>query len=201
MCVLAHSCMKYSWTPWLGDDLMPRRWRMHKGVWRGACHWLEGHGAAASLPAPVDWKIVESPARFHSTPLRSAPMLRPEQSDLFVGLFPNKLIVDARLLQREVWGRSLSARPLACLSVTAVVWFGLVLKILIHVYVVLTVGGFTGCQGAGLHLDGEGTLDDRNGRLWAARDTGAVWRYVRWGRGFWYGDITWIYRTCTWVHR
>lgn len=66
---------------------------------------------------------------------------------------------------------SVGADGLLRLILTAVVRFGLVLEVLVHVHVVLTVDRFVGHHAghAGLHLHAEGALNDGHSGLGAGR--------------------------------
>ncbi len=80
---------------------------------------------------------------------------------------------------------SVGTDRLLCVILTAVVRFGLVLKVLVHVHLVLSVHGGVRHHGARFYFHVEGALDDWDdwdGGLGAGRGTGAVWRHVRGGR-------------------
>lgn len=69
---------------------------------------------------------------------------------------------------------SVGTDRLLCVILAAVVRFGLVLKVLVHVHLVLSVHGVVRHHGAWFHLHVEGALDDGDGGLGAGRGTGAV---------------------------
>lgn len=72
---------------------------------------------------------------------------------------------------------SVGTDRLLCVILTAVVRFGLVLKVLVHVHLVLSVHGVVRHHGARFHFHVEGALDywdDWDGGLGAGRGTGAV---------------------------
>lgn len=96
-------------------------------------------------------------------------------------------------LQLTPWAHSVGTDGLPCLVVAAIVWLGLVLKILVHVHVVVSISGVAGqIQGsdptaiaasaaARLRLHPIRALNDRDGWLRAGGVAGAVWGQV-WGR-------------------
>lgn len=71
---------------------------------------------------------------------------------------------------------SVGADRFLCLVLAAVVRFGLVLEVLVHVHVVLAVDGFGGHHAghAGFHLHAEGALDDGHSGLGTGRVAGTV---------------------------
>lgn len=93
------------------------------------------------------------------------------------------------------WARSVGADGLPCLMVAAIVWLWVVLEVLVHVHVVISIGGVTGqvqvsAHGSiaclahtGFRLDAVHTLDDGDGRLGARWVAGAVRGQVRGRRG------------------
>lgn len=92
---------------------------------------------------------------------------------------------------RQLRSHSVGADGLPCLMITAIVWLGLVLKVLVHVHVVVSVGGvawqFQGsdpadtiASAAGLGLNSVRALNDRVGRFRAGGVAGAIWGQV-WG--------------------
>lgn len=89
------------------------------------------------------------------------------------------------------WARSVGTDGLPCLVVAAIVWLGLIFKVLVHVHVVVSIGGVTGqiqgchpttvaASAAGLVLHPVCALNDRDGRFRAGWVAGAVWGQV-WG--------------------
>lgn len=84
---------------------------------------------------------------------------------------------------------SVGADRLLCVIFTAIVRFGLILEVLVHVHLVLAIHRLVVVRYViGLQLHVVGALNDGNGRLrtgWGAR---ALWRHLRWGCGSCHGD-------------
>lgn len=90
------------------------------------------------------------------------------------------------------WAYSVGTDGLLCLVVTAIVWLGLILKVLIHVHVIVSIIGITGkIQGsnpttiaasstARLRLYAIRALDDGDGGIRTGWVAGAVWGQM-WG--------------------
>lgn len=93
-------------------------------------------------------------------------------------------------------GASVGTDGLLCLIFTTVVRFGLVLKVLVHVHLVLAVHRVAGHHGARFHLHVKGALDDGDGGLGAGRGAGAVRCHVRGGRGGRHGYGARVDDTC-----
>lgn len=94
-------------------------------------------------------------------------------------------VVTFLFVQLRVWLLSVGTDGLPCLMVAAIVRLGLILKVLVHVHVVVTVGGVAGqiqgsapapvvASAASLGLHSVRALDDRDGGFGAGRVTGAV---------------------------
>lgn len=90
------------------------------------------------------------------------------------------------------WAYSVGTDSLMCLVVAAIVWLGLILKVLIHVHVIVSIIGVAGqIQGsdhtaiaasstARLRLYTVRALNDGDGRIRTGRVAGAVWGQM-WG--------------------
>lgn len=91
---------------------------------------------------------------------------------------------------------SVGADRLLCVILTAIVWFGLVLEVFVHVHLILAIDRLAVVHhGTGLQLHVVSTLNDGNGRLRADRGAGALWRHLRWGCGVCHGEASWVDHT------